>query len=164
MAINYWIFNVKKDENRKYSRKGIEIYNHRMCKDHFWGIKEFTKSGRRTPNVTYLKREDNVLFYLVGEEGHCFLGTCVLDSSFRQLTNEEVKQLTHEEFLDWNQGVFLKDIEKWQKPLPIESLRGKVSFVPISQHYGSYLQGSIKKISEFNYNTIIHEHISQYQR
>jgi len=54
---NYWIFKVADDENEKYRRKGIEIYKHRMP-ECFWGLKEFTKTGRRAPNVAHLKAGD----------------------------------------------------------------------------------------------------------
>lgn len=154
--VNCWIFNVKDDKSDKYSRKGIEIYNHRMAKDKFWGLQERTASGRRTVNIAYLKKGDMVLFYLVG--GHSFLGTCVLASSFRKLEKEEAKRLTHEGYLDWNQGVFLKRVDKWDEHLPIECLRGKVSFVPCDGNYGKYLQGSVKKITELDYSTVVCEH------
>ena len=69
--VNYWIFNVKDDKSDKYNRKGTEIYNHRMTKDKFWGLQERTVNGRKTANIDYLEKEDIVLFYLVGTEGHC---------------------------------------------------------------------------------------------
>lgn len=150
---------MKDDATNKYSRKGIEIYNHRMI-DRFWGIREFTSDGKRTANATKLMTGDKVLFYLAGKDGHCFLGTCVLASGFRRLGEDEAKKRTHEEYLDWNQGVdfIVKDGDKWEKPLPIECLRGKVSFVPIRGGYGHYLQGSITKIEPDDYDNIIREH------
>jgi len=126
--------------------------------ENFWEIRERTADGKRTANITYLKKGDIAVVYLVGMEGHCFLGTCVLDSGFRRLDREEAKKITHEEYLDWKRGVFFKDIDKWDKPLPIECLRGKVSFIPINGNYGSYLQGSVKRISKPDYDTIVREH------
>jgi len=158
--VNYWIFKVASDENEKYSRKGIEIYKHRMP-ECFWGLKKLTKTERKTPNVARLKARDFVLFYLVGKEGHCFLGTCVLNSGFRPLTPKESKNITHPEYLDWEQGAFLKKdtVDIWAKPLPIERLRGKVHFVPNDKNYGSYLQGSVTKIHDKrDYNTVVREH------
>ena len=98
--LHYWIFNVRDDESGEYSRTGTEIYNHRM-QDCFWGLHEFTGSGRRTANVAALNRGDVVLFYLVGKDGHCFLGTCVLASGFTKLKRERADNLTHKKFLDW---------------------------------------------------------------
>jgi hypothetical protein len=75
------------------------------------------------------------------------LGTSQIASGFRDLRNDEIAKLTHEDYLDWNQGVSLKNIVIWSKTLPIERLRGKVSFVPEDQNFGSFLQGSVKRIS-----------------
>lgn len=158
MVTNYWIFNVKDDKNDRYHKKGIEIYRHRM-KECFWGLRESTENGRIAANIGSLKRGDCVVFYLVGTEGHRFLGTCILDSGFEKLDQERSKIITHPEYLDWEQGVLLKDIDEWAKSLPIERLRGKVPFVPIEGNYGAYFQGSIKRIKHSgDYDTIIREH------
>lgn len=157
--LHYWIFNVRDDESGEYSRTGTEIYNHRM-QDCFWGLHEFTGSGRRTANVAALNRGDVVLFYLVGKDGHCFLGTCVLASGFTKLKRERADNLTHKKFLDWDEGVHLKrdSIEKWTNPLSIERLQGKVSFLPLGENYGSYLQGSVKSIRKQDFDTVVNEY------
>jgi hypothetical protein len=54
-------------------------------------------------------------------------------------------------------GVLFKKIEAW-KDLPIEILRGKVRFVPKGKNYGSYIQGSITRLSEKDYRIITQEH------
>ena len=104
--INYWIFKVADDENNGYLKQGISIYTHRMS-EFFWGVKGITKSGRKAANVDSLKRGDDVLFYLVGKGGYCFLGTATLSSGFRDLTPDESARITHKEYLDWEQGVSL---------------------------------------------------------
>ena len=156
---NYWIFKVKADRNSKYSLTGREIYNHRMTQDCFWGLKEFTEEGRKAQNVAYLRAGDFVLYYLVGE--HCFLGDCILSSGFRSLTPDESKKVTHPEFLDWNQGVFLnkESINVRAKALPMESLVGKVHFAPVDKNFGSYIQGSITRIKhKQDFETVVSEH------
>jgi hypothetical protein len=155
----YWIFIVKDAKNDQYSQKGLKIFEHRMG-ENFWGIKKETENGRKAANIEYLGEGDYVLFYLSGNEGHCFLGTRVLASGHKKLPEEGAKIITHEKFLDWNEGVDLKpdSVDTWTKPLPIERLRGKVDFVPVGENYGSYLQGSVKKIKQWEYDTIIREH------
>jgi hypothetical protein len=153
----YWIFNVRDDRNDQFSRKGIEIYEHNM-KDGFWGLRGTVKDGKKAANVSRLRKGDKVVFYLVGSGGQCFLGTCVIDSAFRSLTLKEISVIVHKEYLDWNQGVFISDIDQWKNPLPIKQLRGKISVVPKGKNYGSYLQGSVKSISKQDYITIISEH------
>lgn len=151
---NYWIFKVKDDTNGKYTRKGIDIYKHRM-KDKAWGLEECSEKGRRTANIGSLESGDRVLFYLCGKDGHCFLGTCSLNSRFKK------GMPFHEEYLDWKQGVLLTEIREWTRSLPIERLRGRVRFIPIGENYGSYIQGSITAISHEDYETVIREHMRE---
>ena len=54
--------------------------------------------------------------------------------------------------------VSLKTVDPWVTRLPIENLRGKVHFVPKGENYGSFIQGSITRITEKDYNNVIHEH------
>ena len=72
--------------------------------------------------------------------------------------SEETKEIVHRDFLDWNQGVFLKNIRKWAKPLPMENLHGKESFVPDGERIVPFFQGNIKRISRKTYETIFREH------
>ena len=82
-----------------------------------------------------------------------------MDSGFEKLECERSKKITHPEYLDWEQGVSLKDVDEWAKSLPIERLRGKVRFVPSEDNYGSYFQGSVKRIKySGDYDTILREH------
>lgn len=158
MAINYWIFKVKTEEGGLYRRTGQDIFNHRT-KELFWGIREYDEKGRQETNAKNLKKGDRTVFYLVGKGGSGYLGTCVLDSDFVKLDAEKAKEIIHREFVDCETGVFLKEVDRWTKPLPIECLRGKDSFVEGSGKFGSYFQGSIKKIKrKQEYDTIIREH------
>lgn len=155
--MNCWIFNVKDDKNKQFRKKGIEIYRHRMSES-FWGLREYTSDGRKAPNTASIEINDKVIFYLIGEYGKQFLGTALVASPFTTLEKNEIDKLSHEEFLDWNQGVHLKDIVVWKKTLPIERLRGKVAFVPDDTNFGTFFQGSVKQISESDFATVESEH------
>ncbi len=127
--------------------------------DGFWGIKSRSENGRSEAYVEELKKDDAVLFYLVGAKGSSFLGTCVLDSEFTKLDTQASETLMHRDFLDWHEGVFLREISKWGKPLSIESLRGKDSFVPVGKKIGAFFQGYIKKIKrKEDFEIILREH------
>jgi hypothetical protein len=145
---NHWIFKVNDDSEGKISLEGIKIYNHRMS-DRAWGIKEYTKAGRKAANVSHLKTGDRVIFYLCGNDGHCFLGTAILKTGFPL-----VELVVHKEFLDWKWGVELTDFTPLARQVKIEELRGKVHFVPEGENYGSYIQGAITRIAEEDYNLI----------
>lgn len=158
MAVDYWIFKVKTEEGGLWRRTGVEIFEHRT-KECFWGIRECDEKGRLEANARNLKKGDFAVFYLVGKDRSSFLGTCVLDSGFEKLTLEKAREIVHQEFLDCETGVFLKLVDKWVKPLPMECLRGKDSFVASGGKFGSYFQGSIKKIKhKGEYDTIVREH------
>lgn len=156
LSTNYWIFKVKDEVGGLYGRRGFAIYEHRM-RDGFWGIREQNEKGRLEANVSLLKKGDHAVFYLVGLGGSRFLGTAVLDSGFETLDAEKAENIVHREYLDWDQGVFLKDINRWAKPLPMESLHGKESFVKGGK-FSPFFQGAIKKISIQEYKIILHEH------
>ncbi|HUJ84260.1 MAG TPA: hypothetical protein VLV84_01490 [Candidatus Acidoferrales bacterium] len=150
----FWILKVKDDSNSKYSLTGLKIFNHRMS-EKVWGIRGFTEKGRKTANVSRLEEDDRVLFYYCGSGGYCFLGSAILERGFDKLR----ESVFHEQYLDWKEGVTFKSVDPWATSLPIEALRGKVRFVPNDENYGSYLQGSITKISKEDYETVIHEHM-----
>jgi hypothetical protein len=157
LATNYWVFKVKDEVGGLYGRRGFAIYDHRM-KDGFWAIKEHNEKGKVDTNIGLLKKGDRAVFYLVGLGESRFVGTAVLDSGFVQLDAEKTEEIVHREFLDWDQGVFLKDICRWTKPLPIENLHGKESFVADGGKITPFFQGSIKGISRQTYETIFREH------
>ena len=157
MSTDYWIYKVKDEIGGLYGRRGFAIYEHRMH-DGFWAIRERNEKGRVEANVSLLKKGDCAVFYLVGLGGSRFLGTAILDSGFETLDDEKAKEIVHREYLDWDQGVFLKEINRWAKPLPIESLHGKESFVANGGKINPFFQGSIKKMGRQEYEIIIREH------
>lgn len=145
---NYWIFTVKDDRIETAKKKGIEIYSQRMS-DGFWGL------GERVSNRIYLERDDRVVFYLAGVDGYKFLGTCVLDSEYYKLSGEEKQRLWHGPFFQSDHGVRLKEVRIWESPKSIHSLISKLKFIKDPRVWGTYLQGSIRRISEDDYNTIV---------
>lgn len=158
MVHDYWVFKVKDEVGGIYGRRGYIIFEHRI-KEQFWGIKERDENGRAQPNLDLLKKDDYVVFYLVGKSAGRFVGTCRLDSGYEQLTEEQRMKIFHGEYLDYDRGVFLRDVDKWAKSLPVESLRGKESFVAAGGKLGAYFQGSIKKLKSGEaYHIILREH------
>jgi hypothetical protein len=158
LSTNYWIFKVRDEENAKYRRRGIDIFQHRIS-ERFWGLPQYAETGKGTPHVMDLKTGDHILFYLVTPDGSRFLGNCILDSNYTTLDEEASKKLFHLEYIDHNQGVFLKNIDKWNKPVPVEQLKGKGSFVRGTGTFASFFQGNIKKMeSRKEYEAVISEH------
>jgi hypothetical protein len=158
IIVNYWIFKVKDEEGGLFGRKAMDIFLHRT-KEGFWGIREVDENGKRESNVSLLKKGDRAVFYLVGKTSSSFIGTCTLDSEYVTLDTEQSNQLVHREFIDPNQGVFITDLNRWEKPLKIDLLRGETSFIKRSGKFGPFFQGSIKKIKHpDDYRAIIAAH------
>jgi hypothetical protein len=153
LTTNYWIFKVKDELGGLFARSGLEIFAHRT-QDDFWGINRLTEKGKANTNVDLLRKGDHVIFYLVGKHGSRFLGTCLLDSGFEQLNEEDAKKVFHREYLDLKEGVFLKKVDKWTKALSLEYLKEKGL-----GSFGKYFQGNIKKIKrKEDFDAIIREH------
>lgn len=146
--LNYWIFTVRDDE---YGTRGIEIYKQRMS-DAFWGL------GKNVSNRAQIRDGDNVVFYLAGKGGQRFLGTCILASSYYKLSRQEKEKLDHGPSFRPNYGVRLKEVHVWDLPESIYPLIKKLEFIEDPSKWGSYLQGSISRIPEVDYSTILFAH------
>jgi predicted RNA-binding protein with PUA-like domain len=157
MVANYWIFKVEDEVGGLFGRRGYVIFDHRTSEG-FWAIREHAANGKLEAKASQLQKGDYALFFLVDKDGSQFVGTCMLDSGFMQLSEEQAKNLVHREFIDWNQGVFIKDVDKWAEPLPIKYLREKESFRQSGVKVGTHFQGRIKKIEQKDYVVILHEH------
>jgi len=148
-SMNYWIFTVKDARiGTEKKQKGIEIYTQRMS-DAFWGLRE------KISNRDYIEKGDFVVFYLAGGQGHKFLGTCTLASNYYELGREEKKMLCHAPFFQSDHGVKLAEIEVWDEPVSIFPLIKSLSFIEDPKVWGTYLQGSIHRISESDYSVIV---------
>lgn len=159
MAVKYWVFKVKEEAGGLYRRSGFELYNHRMS-DGFWCIKEDSEKGKSTADLSQLEKGDSAIFYLVepGRESR-FLGTATLDSAFEKLDDEKAKTLIHEDFLDTDRGVFLTSVDKWQKHMSVECLRGKGPFGDGRVKFSPFFKGNVKQLgSREDYEIIIQEH------
>lgn len=149
--MNYWIFTVKDAKIETFRKKGIEIYKQRMS-DAFWGL------GKNVSNRARLREGDRVVFYLGGPGGQRFLGTCALASDYYKLSKQEKRELDHGRFFQPNFGVRLTDVDVWDSSEPIRPLMRKLPFIRNPNQWGSYLQGSIRRISEDDYHVIVSTH------
>lgn len=122
---------------------GEQIY-HALMHKKVWGLHP------RTANRANLHEEDCLIFYL-GGKNQIFLGTAITASDAYIDKDAESNKL----FL--NPGTYridLKDILVWERPKPIRPLLKKLSFIKNEIHWGPYLQGGIRKVSESDYRVI----------
>lgn len=81
-----------------------------------------------------------------------FLGTAVVVSPARIDKSDESAKL----FLTpGTYRVDIRDIQIWERSKPIRPLLKKLSFIKNEEHWGPYLQGGVRKISEGDYKVII---------
>jgi len=157
--MKYWVFKVKQEVGGLYCRSGTEIYEHRMT-DGFWGIKEDPAKSKSVDSLESLEKGDHVIFYLVepGQESR-FLGTATIDSNYHKIDSEKEAKIIHKAYLDCDQGVFLKEIDRWSSSLSVENLRGKGPFGDGRARFGPFFQGSVKLLESAEaFETIINEH------
>lgn len=146
--VNHWVFPVNDDVIEGIRKKGTEIYRQRMT-DGFWGL------AKGVQNRSYLKPNDKVVFYLAGKEGHMFLGTCILDSEYHKLSEEEKHLFWHGPFFRASHGVKIKEVRVWKSPKLICPLLSKLEFIKNKDNWGIYLHRSIVRMSKDDYNTIV---------
>lgn len=122
---------------------GEQIY-HSLMSQRVWGL------NPHTANRANLNEGDTLVFYLGGK--HFFLGTAVAVSGAHLNKQDDESNL----FL--NPGTYridLDDVKIWTRPKPIRPLLKKLSFIKNVDHWGPYLQGGVRKISENDYKAII---------
>ena len=123
---------------------GEKIYHSLMHKS-VWGLHP------RTANRANFHKGDFLIFYLGGKH-QSFLGTAVTTS----VAYLDKKKSSQSLFL--NPGTYsvdLKNIDVWERPKPIRPLLKQLTFIKNIEHWGPYLQGGVRKISEFDYKVII---------
>ena len=151
--MNYWIFICTCHDPIDEYIKSSDIYQKRMV-DRFWGL------GERTAHRKSLRKNDKVVFY-VGYPETIFAGCALLSSSaFR--TNEEQKfRFCHGiGFYQADYGVFLDEIEIWQKPVLAGKIAEELDFIKKPEFWGTYFQGGIRIITQHDFETIIQKNKS----
>jgi hypothetical protein len=121
-------------------------------KDRFWGI------GKGTPNRKRLKKGDQVVFYIGGQEHGFFAGQCVLASGVFSLEPPRKILLSHGiDFYKSDSGVDLVDIETWSEPRFLDSdLIAKLDFISNKEKWMVHLIGGVRAISKDDFETILY--------
>lgn len=146
--MNYWIFICTCHDTDDGYIKSSEIYRQRMV-DKFWGL------GERTAHRESLRNTDKVIFY-VGYPETIFAGCAILSSSAFRTNEEQQSRFCHgKEFFKSEYGVFLDEIEIWQKPILAGNIAKELDFIKKPRFWGTYLQGGIRKITQNDFETII---------
>jgi len=101
----------------------------------------------KTQFVDDLVKGDRIVIYEAGEGKHRFVGTAIVKSLSKNKSG--------------NRFVDIEEIEKWPKPLSIKNFFGKLDIIKNPSHYGAYLAGGIKKLSDKDYALIISQRLKK---
>lgn len=149
----YWLLTIRDQyqTTRKISAK--EIFDIRVANS-FWVVNEHNRNFHR------IKEGDKAIFYQCGSKGKQFLGRCLVSSQPERLTQELKQLITTQPSSLFNHYVSLDDIEVWKNPKLLIPMLNKLSFIRNKHHWGSYLQGGLRNISESDYFTIANSNVS----
>ena len=145
--MNYWIFTALSPKEDGLTAR--EVYDTRM-RDKFWG---FEKTAR---NLKNLQPGDKVIYY-VGRPDMVFAGSATLASTAFKLSEAQKENYSHGiSFYRVNlYGVLIEDIDWWSSPKPVKTIKQELKFIENKDNWGFYLRGSVRKIDEQDYRTII---------
>ena len=94
-----------------------------------------------TRNQNNLKRGDKVIFYQGGMGNHKFFADTIIES----VTNtSKIKEIN------------ITEISRWNTPIDITEIYEKLEIIKQPKCYGVYLAGGIKKLSQKDFETIMH--------
>lgn len=99
-----------------------------------------------TRNQKNLKKGDRIIFYQGGTGNHKFFADAIIVSVTNTPKTKEIN---------------IAEISKWKKPVDITEIYEKLDIIKQPKCYGVYLAGGIKKLSQKDFERIIHAHKSK---
>lgn len=142
-----WILIVIDHKVGKWKLKAIDVFRDRV-KRGFWAI------NPETPNFKNLRKGDIALFYLGGKDGQKFVGKGILASEPHAVTQEQMRSLIGEPSSFFTCVVELDQIDVWDPPVPLDWVIQELSFIEKKDKWGVHFQGTIKSLSNQDYDII----------
>lgn len=142
--INYYIL-VTSDSNTEFA---IDIFNKRIEEKKY-------PLYPRTPKLNEIKEGDKVIFYIAGagKERQSFVGQAIIE---KVETPKELLVDPDKNNYEIIKYLWFKNIKIFEKSVNIKSIINKLVFVKNKNNYGTHLMGGVKKISEKDFNSIVH--------
>ncbi len=94
---------------------------------------------KKTGNKDKIVKNDKIIFYLGGIGNMKFIGTATIMAKSKST--------------ELDLSVELSDIDIWETPIPIQSIRDSLKFIP-KKNWGSFFQGKIVWLSYNDYKLI----------
>jgi len=144
---NKWILIAIDHKVGKWTLKAIDVFQER-AKRGFWAI------NPETPNFKSLRKGDIAVFYLGGKDGQKFVGKGILASEPCTVTQEQMRSLIGEPSSFFTHVVELCQIDVWEPPLPLDLVINELGFIENKDKWWIHFQGTIKSLSDEDYNII----------
>ncbi|MEM0205188.1 MAG: EVE domain-containing protein [Nitrososphaerota archaeon] len=146
--VNYWIL-IAKDHNYDGSIvSAITIIKNRV-EHKFWIL------NKNTPGIKRLKPGDKAVFYAASFEGKGFCGWGELSTEPHPLTPDQRFYAFGKPSMLFDFAVDFKIAEFWPKLKPIEKLASVLSFLKDKSNYIRCFRGSIRAITQEDFEHII---------
>ena len=144
----YWIFVVKDHTFEGRIIPAIEVLANRV-RNKFWSL------NSKAPNVKNLSENDRVLFYVTSTAGKGFMGRGVLAGPAHPITVEQRFHVIGIPSIHFDYAVEFKEAEMWTRMVKLEDVREKLAMLRGKRNPAMIFRGSIKKISEEDYQKIL---------
>jgi len=145
---NYWVLVVKDHQHLGRTVPATTILMNRV-KYKFWSL------NKRTPNIKRIRPGDRVVFYVSSYVGKGFAGTATIASYPHPITPEQKFHVFGMPSEKFNYSIELEEPILWTKLLEPPEIIGHVSFITSRDKWWAWFRGSIKRITEEDYNTIV---------
>jgi hypothetical protein len=155
-SISHFIFIASDcDVSRLSKPSAYQVAKYRLQRRQ-WGL------GLHTRNRNALRPGDAVIIYVSGqrESGRQFIASCTVASQVKGVNMSVASAIdapNHDGNVSVVSAVQLKDIQFFNHPVPVATLKQKLHFIkkPDSPKWGAYLQGGVKRISGRDYELIL---------
>ncbi|MEM1977182.1 MAG: EVE domain-containing protein [Nitrososphaerota archaeon] len=146
--VNYWIFIVKDHVHMGRIIPASEVLSNRV-RNKFWSL------SARALNLRRLEKGDKVIFYVTEAERKGFMGRGVLAGPAHPITEEQRFHVIGEPSNAFQYSVDFEEAEMWDEAISPLEIRDRLSFLRSLRNPMRAFRGSIKRISEEDYNEII---------
>lgn len=146
--VSYWILVVKDHKLIDRIIPAEEVLKDRV-KNKFWSL------NARTRNIQKIKPGDHVLFYVTGRNERGFRGCGVIATEPHPMTPEQRFHIIGMPSEAFDYAVDFSEAEVWDRLVTLEEVAEKLSILKARHHLKPPFRGSIIRISEEDYQTIL---------
>jgi len=124
-----------------------DVFMNRV-KYRFWSF------SKHAANLKKIRIGDRVVLYVGGPKGGYFAGNATIASNPYPMSKIERDLTMGTPSKSFDYIVDLMDVEVWEKPVSFKDVCERLALIKDKTMPGAYLQGSVKKLSEEEFNML----------